>query len=88
MIANFLMGIAGSLAARVLVSLGISIFSYAALITFASQVTNLAYSNYNNLSGDVLAILNIAGAGQCFSILSAAVITRASLSAIKTFRPT
>lgn len=82
-LASFLMMIAGSLAGRVLLSLGFSIFSYAALSTLAATVVSNLTNNYQSLTGEVLQILNLAGFGQAFGILAAGLTTRASMMALK-----
>lgn len=86
-IATFLLSITGSVAARVLTSLGIGIFSYAALSTLASNAISAAQASYNNLGGLSLIFLNMAGIGQAFGIISGGLIARASLTAIKRMRP-
>lgn len=86
-LATFLMGIAGSLAARILISLGIGIFSYSAIIILASSVVTAVTVNYNSIDSTTLAILNLAGAGQVLGILLAGMTTSASLSAFKRIRP-
>ena len=86
--AQFLMAISGSIAARVLLSLGIGIVSYSAINTLAQTVKNNVTQNYNALDSVVLSLLNLAGAGEALGILLAALITRASLVAIKRFRIT
>jgi len=84
--AQFLMAISGSIAARVMLSLGIGIVSYSAINTLAQTVKNNVTQNYNALDSVVLSLLNLAGAGEALGILLAALITRASLVAIKRFR--
>lgn len=86
-LAGFLLSITGSVAARVLTSLGIGIFSYAALTTFATNIIAAAQNAYGGASGDVLQILNLAGVGESFGIIAAGFTTRASLAAIKRMRP-
>jgi len=86
-LAAFLLSITGSLAARVLVALGIGIFSYAALSTLAASVQSHVISNWNGIGSVVLSLLNLAGGGQALGILISALITRASLMAIKKMRP-
>jgi hypothetical protein len=85
-LASFLMSIAGSLAARVLISLGFGVFSYAAMDTLASTVKNNVTTNYNQLDGVALNLLNLAGGGEAVGILLAALVTRASLAAFKRLR--
>jgi hypothetical protein len=85
-LAAVLLGLTGSIAARVLTSLGIGIISYAALSTLAATVVASVTSNYNLLDPVIFNLLNLAGAGQAMGILCAAMITRASLQAIKKLR--
>ncbi len=85
-LATFLMSIAGSLAARVMLSLGFGIVSYASIITLANTVVNNVTANYNNLDTVTFNLLNLAGAGQALGIILSALVTRASLVAIKRFR--
>ncbi len=85
-LAAFLLSITGSIAARVLVSLGIGFASYAALSTLAASVVSNVTSNYNSMDSVVLNLVNLAGAGQAMGILLAALVTRASLQAIKKLR--
>jgi hypothetical protein len=83
---SFLMGIAGSLAARVLLSLGFGVFSYAALNTLATTVVNNVTTNYNQIDTIALNLLNLAGGGEAMGILTASLVTRASLVAFKRLR--
>jgi len=86
-LAPFLIAITGTLAARVMVALGIGVFSYAALNTLASSVVSAVTSSYSGMGAFPLAIVNLAGGSQVFAILTAAIITRASLMAVKAMRP-
>lgn len=86
-LATFLLGITGSLAARALTSLGIGIFSYAAISTLMGTVISNVTSSYNSMSSVVLQIVNLAGFGQALGVIFAALTVRASLSAIKKMRP-
>lgn len=85
-LASFLLAITGSLAARVLTSLGIGFVSYAALTTLASAVVSNVTSNYNAMGSVALNLLNLAGFGTALGILCAAMVTRASMMAIKRLR--
>lgn len=85
-IASFLIGIAGSLAARVMLSLGFGIVSYAAINTLASTVVTQVTNNFNAMGAAPLALLNLAGGGEAIGIILAALVTSASLAAFKRFR--
>jgi hypothetical protein len=86
-LATFLLAITGSLAARVVTSLGIGIFSYAAITTLVNTVIAQVTTNYNSMSSVVLQIVNLAGFGSALGILFSAMVVRASLTAIKKMRP-
>ncbi len=86
-IAAFLLSITGSIASRVLVSLGFGIFSYAALTTLMATVISSAQDKFNMISPDVLQLLNLGGVGTSMGIIASAFTTRAALSAIKKLRP-
>jgi len=85
-IAAFLLSITGSLAARVLTSLGIGFMTFAALTTLASAVVSNATSSYQSMPATVLALVNLAGGGTGLGIILAAFVTKASLMAIKKLR--
>lgn len=87
-LSSFLMSISGSIASRVMLSLGIGIVSYKAMDTLAATVKNNVTISYNAIDPITLNILNMAGVGQALGILLAAMIARASLVAIKRFRIT
>jgi hypothetical protein len=82
----FLVSITGSIVARVLLALGMGVVSYAVLSTLASNFVSQMQSNYDALNGVVLTLLNMAGGGVSLGIIGSALITRASLMAIKKLR--
>jgi hypothetical protein len=86
-ISAFLLAITGSLAARVLTSIGIGIFSYAALSTLAGSVISAAQSNFGQIDSTVFSLINLGGIGESMGILSSALITKATMLAIKRIRP-
>jgi hypothetical protein len=82
----FLIAITGSIAARVLLSLGMGVVSYAVLSTLANDFVNHIQATYSLLNGSVLALLNLFGFGTSLGILGSALITRATFMAIKKLR--
>lgn len=86
-LASFLISIAGTLAGRVLFSLGFGVFSYAALTTMTNTVISYAQSYYGQINTTALQLINLGGIGQGMGIICAALITKATLSAIKRLRP-
>lgn len=81
----WLLSIAGSIAGRVLLALGIGIVSYAGLSTFVSSVNNQIQANYNSLPSTTLQLANLGGLGDFLSIVTAAFVTRVSLTVLKRF---
>lgn len=84
-LAAFLAAIAGSLAKRVLLALGISIFSYTAYSTFAQTIVQHVTAAYSG-GGAAVQIANLAGLGECLGIMLAALTARAALVAVKQMR--
>jgi len=85
-LATFLIGIAGSLAARVLLSLGIGIVSYAALTTLVGSLISQMQTQYNALPTTTLQLAGLGGIGDFLAIITAAFLTRVSLMVLKRFR--
>lgn len=86
-LAAFLLSITGTLAARVVTSLGFGFFTYTALTSLAASVISSAQANYNLIDPRILQLLNLGGIGQFMGILAAALTTKAALLAIKKLRP-
>jgi hypothetical protein len=87
-LAAFLMTIAGSIAARVFISLGISIVSYTGVTILLNSIIDQLRSYYGALPSVTLQLANLGGMGYFFAIVTAAFITRASLMILKKFRVT
>lgn len=78
----FLLGLAGPVARRVLLSLGLGVISYAGLTVVAAQVQTAITEKYSLLTGSVLDLLNLIGFGQAVGIVLGAIIARAAFAAI------
>lgn len=81
-LAAFLASISGSLAARVLLSLGIGWITYAGFDAFADQAKSAVLANFDLINPDVLAVLGLAGVSQSVGIVLGALAARAGLSAV------
>ena len=81
-LAAFLMSISGSIAARVLLSLGIGWITYAGFDAFADQAKTAVLANFSGIHPDVLAIIGLAGFSQAVGIVLGALAARAALSAV------
>lgn len=76
--AGVLQSVAGPIAKRVLSSLGIGLVSYAAINAALEGVKGAVISSYGAISGDIAAILGLAGFGQAIGIVLGAMVARLS----------
>lgn len=84
-IAAFLVGIVGTLAGRVLLSLGIGFVSYAG-ITAALNAVRGHIDTAWAAGGDILNIMYLAGMGEAVGILLAAMTVRGALYAVSSLQ--
>ena len=84
-IGTFLVGLAGPVVRRILISLGIGLVSYAALSTALNAAINSAKSAFGGMTGDVMNLVQLSGAGECLSIIAGAMIARVAMLAVKKF---
>jgi|GEM_PF-1324749 len=80
--AVFLLGLVTPLVRKALVALGLGVVSYAGLTIVANQVRDAVISNYGAISGSVLDLLNLLGAGQALGIILGGIVARAAFAAI------
>lgn len=80
--AVFLLGLVTPLVRKALVALGLGVVSYAGLTFVAGQVRDAVIANYGTISGSVLDLLNLLGAGQALGIILGGIIARAAFAAI------
>lgn len=83
--AAFLLGIAGTLAGRVLLSLGIGFVSYAGITAALNSVRGHIESSWS-VGGDIFNMLYLAGMGEAVGILLAALSVRGALYAISSLQ--
>lgn len=77
----------GTLVGRVLLALGIGVVSYLSIGAMANNLIADMQTNYNSMPTQVLGLLNLAGFGVVLGTLSSALVTRATMMAIKRFLP-
>lgn len=77
-ISSFILAIAGSLAARVIMSLGLGWVSYKGIMLAMDQVTGILSTLFNTAS-PIIDIMLLAGMGHSVGILLAALTTRAMM---------
>jgi len=81
--ATWLMGLAGSLAARVLLSLGFGIISYAAVATALSAALGAAKASIGGMVPDVANLIGLAGFFTALSIIAGGAVASVSLLTLK-----
>lgn len=82
----WLMSIAGSVAARVLLSLGFGLVSFAGLSTLINGMIADAQSNYSALPASVLQLAGLLGVPDALGIIAFGITTRVSMFALKQLR--
>lgn len=81
-LATFLAGISGTLAKRVLASLGMGMVSFTAVTVALNALIVSAQSAYASVSGVILQLLGLAGFGTGLGMLTAALTFRAMYMAL------
>lgn len=71
-----LTALAAPLAKKVLTALGMGIVSYAAITAALAAVTSAITTAYGAITGDIAAILSLAGFGQAMGIILGAMAAR------------
>ncbi|MDD5323310.1 MAG: DUF2523 family protein [Methylococcales bacterium] len=79
---SFLQSAVGSLAKRVLVSLGFGIISFASIAAALNAALGYAQTAYSGLPAFAAAFLGLAGVGYGLGIVAAALVFRASYLAL------
>lgn len=77
---GLLQSAAGPIAKRVLASLGMGVVSYAAINGALSAVQTAVVGSYGAITGEVAAVLSLAGFGQAIGIVLGAMVARLSYS--------
>lgn len=75
----FLGAIAGPVAKRALLAVGVGVVSYAAVSTVVGQALASARDAWGMLAGDVLALIQLAGINTAASIMAGAITARVAL---------
>lgn len=85
--ATWLMALVGPIARRVLVSLGISLVTYAGISTAINTLLSNAKSAFGGFGGPAGQLFAMAGGNVFLSIIAGAIIGRVSMIALKRFMP-
>lgn len=82
---TFLVALTAPVVKRAMVALGFGVVSYAAVSAALTAVLGHAKSAWANLGGDLLSLIELAGASTCMSIIAGALVARVSLQLVKRF---
>jgi len=82
---SFLAGIAATVTKRAMVGIGMGVVSFAALSTALQAALSSAKAAWGGLTGDVLAMVQIAGASTALSILAGGLVASVSVMLLKRF---
>ena len=83
LLGTFFAGSAGAIAKRVLAALGIGVLTFTAITTAFNQIVSIAQSHFNNIAVGVLQIINLAGAGEAFGMISGAMLFKIGFTTMK-----
>ncbi|MCW5222828.1 DUF2523 domain-containing protein [Verminephrobacter aporrectodeae subsp. tuberculatae] len=75
-IGGMLINLAGVLAGRVLIALGISVITYTGITVTLDALKSQAISAFSNLPLEVFSILGVLRVGQCISIVTSAIAAK------------
>lgn len=80
---SLLINLAGSLAGRVLIGLGIGVVTYTGINTSLSFLKSQAVAAFQQLPPEVLGMLGVLRVGQCISIVSSAMVARLVINGLQ-----
>lgn len=80
---TWLLAMVGPAAKRILVSLGLSVVTYAGVSTAVNAMIDSAKQNMAGLPADVANMIALAGINTALSIITGAIVARVSLVALK-----
>lgn len=82
-IGSLLVSLAGSLAGRVLIGLGIGVVTYTGMSTSLNFLKTQAVNAFHQLPPEVLGMLGVLRVGQCISIVSSAMVARLVINGVQ-----
>lgn len=68
---------------KLFTTLGIGIFTYTGVLALVNKILDLIQPLISQLPADILSILSIAGVPEALSVLTSAILTRATIVAAK-----
>ena len=82
MFANLMVALAGSMAARALLAVGIGWVTYAGFTALVAQLTSAVLSSWGGISGSVLQVLALGGVPTAIGVVLGAYALRATLAGV------
>lgn len=79
-LAQFLDTYLGSFARNVLSSLGIGVISYTGIKTVFDELVSMAQAQFENMSVDALAVIQLAGVGEAMGIIVGAITFKLTMT--------
>lgn len=80
---SLLVKIAGSMAGRVLIALGIGVATYTGVNASLDWLKSQAVQAFQGLPADVLGMLGTMKVGQCISIVTSAIVARSIINGVQ-----
>lgn len=80
---SLLVNIAGSMAGRVLIALGIGVATYTGVNASLDWLKSQAVQAFQGLPADVLGMLGTMKVGQCISIVTSAIVARSIINGVQ-----
>ncbi|MFV0678265.1 DUF2523 domain-containing protein [Variovorax sp. tm] len=80
---SLLVSLAGSLAGRVLIGLGVGVVTYTGISTSLNFLKSQAVTAFHQLPADVMGMLGVLRVGQCISIVSSAMVARLIINGLQ-----
>lgn len=80
---SFLVGLAGPLVRRVLLSLGMGFVGYAGVAVVVNQMIASAKASWSGIPADAMLLLQIGGVSTAFSIIVGSFLVKLSLNVVK-----
>jgi len=77
-----LINVAGSIAGRVLIALGISVVTFTGLSTSLTWLRDMALTNLQSLPPSIIGLLGVLKVGVCISMLASAYVARMTIDGL------
>lgn len=83
LIGTWLVSLAAPAVRQILLSIGMGVVSYAAISTVLNNALGAAKGSFAGMSGDIAALMHLAGAGEALSIIAGGMIAKVAATSLK-----